>query len=155
MDEGRVVDGKGAMIDFTNTVVIMTSNLGQDILMRGGDLSDSDRSMLEKMVTDRFGPAFFNRIDSVAYFKPLQRDTLHSIMRYQLSMLNRGLADKNVFFQASEVAMQNKVFVGALTRMLLMMGKSDEDKVLVDCYHESESVEGVRIGEYVYRWTKV
>lgn len=174
MDEGRVVDGKGAVIDFTNTVVIMTSNLGQDILMKG-DLSDDDKHTLERMVTDRFGPAFFNRIDSVVYFRPLQPESLRSIMEYQVSLLNKSLAEKNVFFKVSEAAAQHvieksyspfygarplkryvqKVFVGALTRMLLMMGKSDEDKVLVDCYHESEGVEGVRMGDYVYRWNKV
>ncbi|KCZ74955.1 hypothetical protein H311_04075, partial [Anncaliia algerae PRA109] len=171
MEEGRVVDGKGNEIDFTNTVLIMTSNLGQEILLKEY-LDEKDKTLLEKMVVDKFGPAFFNRIDKIIHFSPLKKEVLIEILNYQLYLLNERLRDKNITFVLSERAKEEviyknhspfygarplkryvqAVFVSAITRLLLMTNKREEDRVIIECCLRDEEMNGSEIGDFVYKW---
>lgn len=171
MEEGRVVDGKGNEIDFTNTVLIMTSNLGQELLLKE-ILEESDKAILEKKVVERFGPAFFNRIDKIIHFSPLKNESLVKILNYQLYTLNERLKDKNLFFVLSDKAKEKviqknyspfygarplkryvqAVFVSAITKLLLMTSKREEDRVVIECYDRIEEVDGADIGDFTYRW---
>ncbi|KCZ79865.1 hypothetical protein H312_02736 [Anncaliia algerae PRA339] len=171
MEEGRVVDGKGNEIDFTNTVLIMTSNLGQEILLKEY-LDEKDKTLLEKMVVDKFGPAFFNRIDKIIHFSPLRKEVLVEILNYQLYLLNERLRDKNITFVLSERAKEEviyknhspfygarplkryvqAVFVSAITRLLLMTNKREEDRVIIECCLRDEEMNGSEIGDFVYKW---
>lgn len=168
LDEGRVTDGKGTVVDFRNCVLIMTSNLGQHVMMRSERLDDEDRKEIERMVLNRFGPPLVNRIDNVVYFNQLGRDSLHRILDYQVADLNRRLAEKNMMLRLSEAVKEDVVskahsstygarllkrfiqsnFVHALTKILLM--RKSDGPVFVDCTHPSEDARGTHILEYVY-----
>jgi ATP-dependent Clp protease ATP-binding subunit ClpB len=101
LDDGRLTDGHGRTVDFKNTVVIMTSNIGSQLLTgyRGGD----DRESFEAMKRDvlealrqHFRPEFLNRVDDVVVFHPLTREHLRRIVDIQLSRLQARLADRNL-----------------------------------------------------------
>lgn len=168
LDEGRVTDGKGSVVDFRNCVLIMTSNLGQQIMMREGGLRDEDRKEIERLVLQRFGPPLVNRIDNVIYFNQLGRESLHKILDYQMEQLNRKLVDKNMVFRVSAAVKEDVIdkvfsstygarllkrfiqsnFVHALTKVLLM--RKTEEPVVVECMHPSETRQGTQILDYVY-----
>lgn len=168
LDEGRVTDGKGSVVDFRNCVLIMTSNLGQHIMTRSPELSGEDRKEIERLVLNRFGPPLVNRIDNVIYFNQLGRDSLHRILDYQIDQLNKKLVEKNIVFKLSEAVKEDVIskvfsstygarllkrfiqsnFVHALTKILLTR-KTDEP-IVVECNHPSESTEGILIQDYFY-----
>src|SRR5690606_14629906 len=83
LDDGRLTDGQGRTVDFTNTVVVMTSNVGSQIIQRvtaeGGD-EDELREAIDEALKARFLPEFLNRIDDVIVFKPLQREEIRRIV---------------------------------------------------------------------------
>jgi ATP-dependent Clp protease ATP-binding subunit ClpB len=169
IDEGKVTDGKGAEVDFTNCVIIMTSNLGQNIILNAnGFMSDVDKNNVERMCLDKFGPALFNRIDKVVYFNPLTAETLYSILEYNLRDLNKRLGEHGLVLCLSDEVKDDVLkssyspiygarplkryiqhnFVNALTRILLM---KESEKGVIECYCESEGVEGTKIGKYIYK----
>jgi ATP-dependent Clp protease ATP-binding subunit ClpB len=100
LDDGRLTDGHGRTVDFRNTVVVMTSNLGSDRiqeLMQGGrdDAATYDdvKSAVMQVVTRHFRPEFINRIDEVVVFHPLQKEQVRGIATIQLELLRKRLAD--------------------------------------------------------------
>lgn len=96
LDDGRLTDGKGRTIDFKNTIIIMTSNLGSQVIK---ELSQ-DFKMMEKRVKEimeiHFKPEFLNRIDEIIIFKPLSREVIFKILDLQLDELRRRLKDKKI-----------------------------------------------------------
>ncbi len=96
LDDGRLTDGKGRTIDFKNTIIIMTSNLGSQVIK---ELSQ-DFKMMEKRVKEimenHFKPEFLNRIDEIIIFKPLSREVIFKILNLQLDELRRRLKDKKI-----------------------------------------------------------
>ncbi|CAD26052.1 HSP 101 RELATED PROTEIN [Encephalitozoon cuniculi GB-M1] len=169
LDEGRVTDGKGAVVDFRNCVVIMTSNLGQEIIMRSrGELNDDERKKIEEIVLNRFGAPFVNRIDEVLYFNNLDRENMHRILEYQMGYLEKKLRGRGITFKVSDAVKEDMVtkvlssiygarqlrrfirssFKRALTKVLLM--RVNEDPIEVSCTHPSEGAGGIRISDYVY-----
>jgi ATP-dependent Clp protease ATP-binding subunit ClpB len=105
LDDGRLTDGKGRTVDFRNTVVIMTSNVGSQIIQ---DLPESERDRMIELVHDqlkqRFRPEFLNRVDETLIFHRLSEDHMAKIVRIQLERLNELLAQQGLSLQASDAA---------------------------------------------------
>ncbi len=99
LDEGRITDSQGRTVDFKNTIVIMTSNLGSRHLLEGvtGDpIPESVRESVMMELRKAFRPEFLNRIDETILFKPLTLDEIPSIVDLLLADLNKRLADRRV-----------------------------------------------------------
>jgi ATP-dependent Clp protease ATP-binding subunit ClpB len=107
LDDGRITDSQGHRIDFRNTVVIMTSNLGSDsILELGGDDSryDEMRSQVMKVLQKQFRPEFLNRVDDLILFHSLQKSELRKIVALQIRRVQRRLADQSIALDISKAA---------------------------------------------------
>ncbi|MEM8681131.1 MAG: ATP-dependent chaperone ClpB, partial [Planctomycetota bacterium] len=111
LDDGRLTDNHGHTVDFTNTIVVMTSNLGSQIIQRVTDEGGSDEEMraaVMETVQSRFLPEFLNRIDETIVFHPLKRDQIRRIVDLQIDRLERRLADRQLGLVVTEAA-RNKV----------------------------------------------
>jgi ATP-dependent Clp protease ATP-binding subunit ClpB len=102
-DEGRLTDGKGKVVDFSNTVVIMTSNMGAEIIM--GESDDKKmRTQVMDLVTKSFRPEFLNRIDQIIIFERLDIKQLRQIVDIQIKRLTERLKDQNVILEVTDKA---------------------------------------------------
>jgi len=108
LDDGRLTDGQGRTVDFRNTVVIMTSNLGSDLIQeRFGALSYAEmKELVLSVVSQNFRPEFINRIDELVVFHPLGEQHIASIARIQLARLYQRLDDRGYALHISEAALQ-------------------------------------------------
>ncbi|RNC77066.1 ATP-dependent chaperone ClpB [Piscirickettsia salmonis] len=107
LDDGRLTDSQGRTVDFRNTVVIMTSNLGSDVIQAAGaELSyEQMRSAVMGVVSQHFRPEFINRIDESVVFHGLSQDNIAKIAEIQLKKLGARLKDKELGFEVSDAAM--------------------------------------------------
>lgn len=115
LDDGRVTDSQGRLIDFKNVVIIMTSNIGSDtILELGGNdaLYDQMREQVMAAMQGRFRPEFLNRIDEVIIFRNLRRDQLNGIVRIQVERLEKRLVERKIVLKLSDAAIDYLVDVG-------------------------------------------
>ena len=115
LDDGRLTDGQGRTVDFRNTVIVMTSNLGSDIIQeqtRSGAAYGQIRESVLEVVGTHFRPEFVNRIDELVVFEPLDKDAVRSIAGIQLDILNRRLAEREMRLEVSEAAMSKLAEVG-------------------------------------------
>jgi ATP-dependent Clp protease ATP-binding subunit ClpB len=103
LDDGRLTDGHGRTVDFRNTVVIMTSNLGSHIF-REFERPEKVRPLVMQELRDTLRPEFLNRIDEVVVFTPLGREELARIVDIQLGHLRRRLADKRIELEVADAA---------------------------------------------------
>jgi ATP-dependent Clp protease ATP-binding subunit ClpB len=110
LDDGRVTDSQGRTVDFKNTVIIMTSNIGSPHLLEGirenGEISDSARRAVMNELRGHFRPEFLNRVDEVVLFKPLQLNEIGKIVTLQLELLRKRLADRHISFDVSPEAVE-------------------------------------------------
>ena len=114
LDDGRLTDGQGRTVDFRNTVLIMTSNLGTEFVRKSGSLGflqssgdDEERQSsqkIQKALRDTFRPEFINRIDEIITFSPLSKDDMRLIVDLQMKEVQERLADKGVTVELSEKA---------------------------------------------------
>lgn len=108
LDDGRVTDSKGKTVDFKNTVIILTSNLGSDYLLNGitpeGEISDDARAHVDTLLKASFRPEFLNRLDEIILFKPLSRDDISSIIDLLIKDLNRRIADRDMSLELTDAA---------------------------------------------------
>ncbi len=107
LDDGRVTDSQGRTIDFKNTVIIMTSNIGSHHLLEGiseGEITDEARSLVQSDLRNHFRPEFLNRIDEIVLFRPLSLIELEKIIDLQLSDVRSRLADRQISLEISEEA---------------------------------------------------
>jgi ATP-dependent Clp protease ATP-binding subunit ClpB len=105
LDDGRLTDGQGRTVDFRNTVLIMTSNLGSSVIQeRQGQDFDRARDGVIAVLREHFRPEFLNRIDEVIVFKPLTEDQLTAIVEIQLHRLERRLQDRRVTLVVTDAA---------------------------------------------------
>ena len=108
LDDGRVTDSQGRTVDFKNTILIMTSNIGANYLLDGINEDGSIRPEAEEMVMNdlrnHFRPEFLNRLDETILFKPLTKDNIGGIIHLIVNDLNRRLADKELTIELSEEA---------------------------------------------------
>ena len=106
LEDGRLTDGQGRTVDFRNTVIIMTSNLGSHLL-QDPNLSESDKQRLVlETVRQNFRPEFLNRVDEIIIFKPLSREQIKSIVDIQLERLRQRLTERHIALKLSPAAME-------------------------------------------------
>ncbi|MBK8134146.1 MAG: ATP-dependent chaperone ClpB [Gammaproteobacteria bacterium] len=107
LDDGRLTDGQGRTVDFRNTVIVMTSNLGSDIIQRlaGEDHYEKMKAAVMIEVGSHFRPEFINRIDEVVVFHPLAREQIRGIAEIQLDYLRRRLAEREFGLEVSDAVM--------------------------------------------------
>ncbi len=107
LDDGRLTDGQGRTVDFRNTVIVMTSNLGSNIIqeMASEDNYEKMKAAVMEIVGQHFRPEFINRVDDVVVFHPLQRDQIHTIADIQLGHLRQRLADRDMALEVSDEAL--------------------------------------------------
>ena len=100
LDDGRITDSQGRTVDFKNTILIMTSNIGAHFLLEGiqedGTLTEESQSMVMNELRAHFRPEFLNRLDEIILFKPLTRDNIGNIIHLLMADLNRRLVDREV-----------------------------------------------------------
>lgn len=108
LDDGRLTDNKGRTVDFKNTIIIMTSNIGSMDLIEGiddiGNISDESRNSVMDELKVRFKPEFLNRIDDIVMFKPLTKDDIYKIIEKQVSLLQKQLEDRQIAIEIDESA---------------------------------------------------
>jgi ATP-dependent Clp protease ATP-binding subunit ClpB len=106
LDDGRLTDGQGRTVDFRNTIIVLTSNLGSDILASQRDGEDVRMVEAQVMVRvrDHFRPEFLNRLDEIVLFRRLQRSDMESIVTIQLKHLEGLLADRNIHLELDNTA---------------------------------------------------
>jgi len=94
LDDGRLTDGKGKVVDFKNTIVIMTSNIGSEIILEDPQLSDTTKEAVLDEMKHRFKPEFLNRIDDIIIFKSLGKDSVKNIIKLILEDINHKLKEQ-------------------------------------------------------------
>ena len=108
LDDGRITDSQGRTVDFKNTILIMTSNIGASYLLEGIDQNGTINEDAEKMVMNdlraHFRPEFLNRLDETILFKPLSKDNIGGIIKLIIADLNRRLLDKELTVELSPEA---------------------------------------------------
>ena len=114
LDDGRLTDGQGRTVDFKNTVVIMTSNLGSDVIQdkHGENQYDDMKASVMNVVGQHFRPEFINRVDDIVVFHPLGKEQIKSIAKIQLAALRARLADKGYKLSLSAAAMDKLAEAG-------------------------------------------
>jgi len=107
LDDGRLTDGQGRTVDFRNTVIVMTSNLGSQMIqeMAGEEHYDAMKAAVMEVVGSHFRPEFINRIDDVVVFHPLGREQIRAIAGLQISILQARLQERDIGLQLSEAAL--------------------------------------------------
>ncbi|MBR6008766.1 MAG: AAA family ATPase, partial [Clostridia bacterium] len=100
LDDGRLTDSQGHTVDFANTIIIMTSNLGSDVILNGieedGQLSDEAKEETDELLRSSFRPEFLNRLDEIIYFKGLTREQVTDIAQLMIDDVNRRVSDKGI-----------------------------------------------------------
>ena len=106
LDDGRLTDGHGRTVDFRNTVIVMTSNLGSNLIqeMAGEENYDAMKNAIMEVVGSHFRPEFVNRIDDLVVFHPLGREHIRKIVDIQLAYLHERLADRDISIHLSDAA---------------------------------------------------
>jgi ATP-dependent Clp protease ATP-binding subunit ClpB len=107
LDDGRLTDGQGRTVDFRNTVVVMTSNLGSQVIqeLAGEDNYVEMKEAVMEIVSQHFRPEFINRIDEAVVFHPLGHGQIRSICKIQIDLLRQRLQDRDLGFEISEAAL--------------------------------------------------
>ena len=108
LDDGRITDSQGRTVDFKNTIIILTSNLGSQYLIDGitadGEISDEAKEQIGALLKENFRPEFLNRLDEIVYYKPLTRDDVGKIAELLLKGLSKRLAEKQLGLEITPAA---------------------------------------------------
>ena len=108
LDDGRITDSQGRTVDFKNTILIMTSNLGSEFILDGirdGEITPEAREAVDRLLKTHFRPEFLNRIDEIVYYKPLTREEIRSIVGLMVSGLNRRLEERQLKMTMTDAAL--------------------------------------------------
>ena len=108
LDDGRITDSQGRTVDFKNTILIMTSNLGSEYILEGiadGEITAEAREQVDRLLKTRFRPEFLNRIDEIVCYKPLTRNEIGSIVGLMIAGLNKRLEDKQLKVTLTDTAL--------------------------------------------------
>ena len=120
LDDGRITDSQGRTVDFKNTVIILTSNLGSDLILEDlekrraegkNDLSDEAKNAIDQLLKRQFRPEFLNRLDDIVYYKSLTKQEIGSIVDLMLTDLRKRLADKQLNLVVTDAA-KNSIIDG-------------------------------------------
>ena len=115
LDDGRITDSQGRTVDFKNTILIMTSNLGSEYILNGivdGDITPEAREQVDRLLKTHFRPEFLNRIDEIVYYKPLTRAQIGRIVALMLVGLNRRLSDRQLSVHLTDAALETVIAQG-------------------------------------------
>lgn len=108
LDDGRITDSQGRTVDFKNTILIMTSNIGASYLLEGiqedGSISEESVEMVNRQLRGHFRPEFLNRLDEMIMFKPLTKDNIGNIVELLVKDLNKRLADQDIAIRLTDAA---------------------------------------------------
>lgn len=108
LDDGRITDSQGRTVDFKNTIIILTSNLGSPYILDGigsdGEITDDAREKVESLLKQQFRPEFLNRLDEIIFYKPLAKTEIIKIVDLMLGDLQKRLDDKHLRINVSEAA---------------------------------------------------
>lgn len=108
LDDGRITDSQGRTVDFKNTIIILTSNLGSNAILEGinadGKISDQAKEQVNALLKQQFRPEFLNRLDEIVFYKPLTRDEIGHIVDLQIADLQRRLTDKQLRVELTPAA---------------------------------------------------
>ena len=108
LDDGRVTDSQGRTVDFKNTILILTSNLGSEYLLNGinpdGSIEDSAREQVEALLRRSFRPEFLNRLDEIVFYKPLTKENVTRIIDLQIDKLNKRLEEQQIRLELTQAA---------------------------------------------------
>ena len=113
LDDGRITDSHGKTVDFKNTIIIMTSNIGARFLLDGiddeGNIRDDAEDMAMEELRGSFRPEFLNRLDEIIMFKPLTKDNLSGIINLLIEDINRRLSDRDIRIELTDAAIQSVI----------------------------------------------
>ena len=108
LDDGRITDSQGRTVDFKNTIIILTSNLGSPYILEGidenGNITDEARGQVEALLKQQFRPEFLNRLDEIIFYKPLAKTEIIKIVDLMLADLQKRLDDKHLRINVSDAA---------------------------------------------------
>ncbi len=108
LDDGRITDSQGRTVDFKNTILILTSNLGSEFLLNGinadGSLDETAKTQVQSLLRRSFRPEFLNRLDEIVFYKPLTRGNVTKIIDLQIDRLNRRLENQQIRVELTEAA---------------------------------------------------
>ena len=108
LDDGRITDSQGRTVDFKNTILILTSNLGSQYLLDGigpdGEISAEAKGQVDQLLKRSFRPEFLNRLDEIVYYKPLTKENITAIVDLMLEKLNERLADRQLTVDLTDAA---------------------------------------------------
>ncbi len=110
LDDGRITDSQGRVVDFKNTIIILTSNLGSDIILDGidenGNISVDAENKIDKLLKASFRPEFLNRLNDIILYKPLRKDEIEQILNIEIADLNKRLSDRKIKIVLDEKAQE-------------------------------------------------
>lgn len=162
LDDGRLTDGQGRTVDFSNVVIIMTSNLGADYLLEGitkrGQISQQDKDKVMEVVKKNFRPEFLNRLDDIVVFHPLTKQDLHKIVRLQVLQMGKRLESRDIKIDIRDSALDfilksaydpiygarplrrflEKQVVTELSRLIIGGGMKDHSIVHIECQNDQK-----------------
>ena len=108
LDDGRITDSQGRTVDFKNTIIILTSNLGSDLILEGigenGEISEEARDGVTQLLRRSFRPEFLNRLDEIVFYKPLTRENIHGIVNLLVADLQKRMAQKQLTVTLTDAA---------------------------------------------------
>ena len=108
LDDGRITDSQGRTVDFKNTILILTSNLGSEFLLNGinsdGTIDETAKSQVQQLLRRSFRPEFLNRLDEIVFYKPLTKENVTKIIDLQIAGLNRRLEHQQIRVELTAAA---------------------------------------------------
>ena len=108
LDDGRITDSQGRTVDFKNTIIILTSNLGSEYILDGiekdGEISEEAKENVRNLLKQNFRPEFLNRLDEIIFYKPLKKDEISKILELLIKDLERRLEDKHIKLNLTDAA---------------------------------------------------
>ncbi|MBQ7327073.1 MAG: AAA family ATPase, partial [Clostridia bacterium] len=111
LDDGRITDSQGRTVDFKNTVIILTSNLGSGAILEGinadGEINEEARQTVSELLKRSFRPEFLNRLDEIVFYKPLTKENVHGIVDLLIADLNKRLKDKQLKVEITDTAKEH------------------------------------------------
>ena len=108
LDDGRITDSQGRTVDFKNTIIILTSNLGSQAILDGitpaGEISEEAKNEVQTLLRRSFRPEFLNRLDEIVFYKPLSKENITGIIDLLVQDLNRRLEDQQLTVRLTDEA---------------------------------------------------
>ena len=104
LDDGRLTDGQGRTINFKNCVIIMTSNIGSELILQAKKIDDKVKNEIEKQLHKVFRPEFLNRIDDIVFFNMISKETIKNIAKNHIEEFKRRMTTKNIMVTVSDKA---------------------------------------------------